>query len=119
LRNRLAAAIGRPLPSALLFDYPTPSAVARHLRTILLQNSDHDVSAHLDWLETGLPAVLADEQARLLVTDRLTALLTRLRPDEGAQAQRAEITAAIGSNSDQEIFELIDTELMGPPSTEL
>ncbi|WP_234314143.1 type I polyketide synthase, partial [Streptomyces sp. NBRC 109706] len=36
LRNRLAAATELTLPSGLLFDYPTPEALASHLRAALL-----------------------------------------------------------------------------------
>jgi acyl transferase domain-containing protein/acyl-CoA synthetase (AMP-forming)/AMP-acid ligase II/acyl carrier protein len=35
LRSRLAATAGTRLRSTLLFDYPTPGAVARHMRTLL------------------------------------------------------------------------------------
>ncbi|WP_369355260.1 SDR family NAD(P)-dependent oxidoreductase [Streptomyces sp. cg2] len=39
LRQRLSAAVARPLPSTLLFDHPTPTAVADHLAGLLLDGS--------------------------------------------------------------------------------
>jgi acyl transferase domain-containing protein len=38
LRNSLSAAIGQRLPATLVFDYPTPRAVAGHLRTTLIDD---------------------------------------------------------------------------------
>ncbi|SER42752.1 type I polyketide synthase [Actinokineospora terrae] len=38
LRNSLSAAITHPLPASVVFDYPTPAAVAAHLGTLVIHN---------------------------------------------------------------------------------
>ncbi|MGW1163836.1 beta-ketoacyl synthase N-terminal-like domain-containing protein, partial [Streptomyces sp. NPDC002519] len=44
LRNRLTLSTGLRLPGALLFDYPTPTALARHLRKALLGSAEDTVT---------------------------------------------------------------------------
>ncbi|MFE9107936.1 type I polyketide synthase, partial [Actinomadura geliboluensis] len=39
LRNRLAATANLPLPASVLFDFPTPLALAEHLRTRMLESA--------------------------------------------------------------------------------
>ncbi|HEY0933077.1 MAG TPA: SDR family NAD(P)-dependent oxidoreductase, partial [Trebonia sp.] len=45
LRNRLKAATGLPLPPTLVFDYPAPVALARHLRVLLTGDSADSTAA--------------------------------------------------------------------------
>ncbi|USX54002.1 type I polyketide synthase [Lentzea sp. HUAS12] len=57
LRNRLVAATGLALPSTLVFDHPTPVALARHLRSALLPDLPAETGE--DDEETRLRKVLA------------------------------------------------------------
>ncbi|MDC0773873.1 SDR family NAD(P)-dependent oxidoreductase [Streptomyces sp. HD] len=47
LRNALSGALGRPLPATLVFDYPTPTALAEHLRTALAPTPGNTPAAPL------------------------------------------------------------------------
>ncbi|MFE2753904.1 type I polyketide synthase [Actinosynnema sp. NPDC059335] len=49
LRNRLIAAIGTPLPATLVFDHPSPHAVAEHLSDLLAPSAEAPVRAEVDF----------------------------------------------------------------------
>jgi acyl carrier protein len=108
LRTRLSAVTGIRLPTTLVFDYPTPDAVAGHLRTRLVSEDTSSVLAELDRIDAVVAALASAPEAgeeRAAVARRLGELLRRL--DSGAEA---EITAA----TNDELFALIDQELQLP-----
>ncbi|WP_439145165.1 SDR family NAD(P)-dependent oxidoreductase [Streptantibioticus silvisoli] len=110
LRNRLIAATGTPLHATVVYDYPTPAALAGHLRTHITAK-DLDPAAPaltaLDALELALAGLSADGDSRSAVTTRLQDLLWKWG-DEPSEAESAE--DELDHATDDEIFGLLDKE---------
>ncbi|WNV86267.1 SDR family NAD(P)-dependent oxidoreductase [Umezawaea sp. Da 62-37] len=102
-RNRLVAATGLAIAATVVFDEPTPTALARHLHERLCAPPDPvaEVLADLDRLTGVLDGLPADDK----VGARLRALMRRW-DERGAPARAGELESA----SADELFALLDTD---------
>ncbi|ROO87026.1 acyl transferase domain-containing protein [Actinocorallia herbida] len=109
LRNRLAGATGLRLPPSLIFDHPSPTALAAQLLGRLappVAGSVPAILSGLEALETALAEVPDDDADRAAVTARLEVLLSRWT-GTGTTAADGDLSAA----TDDDLFDVIENEL--------
>jgi NAD(P)-dependent dehydrogenase (short-subunit alcohol dehydrogenase family)/acyl carrier protein len=111
LRNRLAQATGLRLLPTLVFDHPTPAAVARFLRQRVgdIAPARPAIDVELDRVGTMLASIAQGDERERIDARLRTLLASAVGTTRAGVATSEQIEAA----SAEEIFELIDTGLGG------
>ncbi len=104
LRNRLGAATGLRLPVTLVFDYPSPAALAAFLDTRLGGTGGGSALDDLDRLEASLADLGPDDVTYVRLMTRLQALVGDWKHGRAEPAAAGEALAAA---TDDEMFDLI------------
>ncbi|HTF53692.1 MAG TPA: SDR family NAD(P)-dependent oxidoreductase [Pseudonocardia sp.] len=111
LRTRLNTATGLKLPATLVFDYPTPVALADFIRSKAVnEQTDYATAvAELKKLQAVLSRITWNSEERFDLTSRLESIGLELRAQESGD--EATTDQELESATDDEMFDVIEKEL--------
>ena len=108
LRNRLVTATTLRLPTTLVFDYATPSALTEHILAGILAGQDSPVRDRLDEVEAELRRTTPGDARHQALVHRLRELASTWLP-----ARLADADAALDVSTLDEMLDLAEDELEG------
>jgi acyl transferase domain-containing protein/acyl carrier protein len=112
LRNTLRRITGLQLPATLVFNYPTPEAMAGYLWSKFSGgggDAEHAVLDDIDRMERSFSALRLENGARTRAVARLRSLLVKL--SDPAEPDAPDLDGDLAAATADEIFDLIDNEL--------
>ncbi|WP_237774179.1 SDR family NAD(P)-dependent oxidoreductase [Actinosynnema sp. ALI-1.44] len=112
-RNRLNATTGLRLPATLVFDYPTPAALAAELKRQLAPAAADPAAAalgSLDRMRSTLAGLRVDAETGLAITARLQDLLASWQESTVTPADE-DVSTRLETASTDEVLDFITNEL--------
>ncbi|WP_461001029.1 SDR family NAD(P)-dependent oxidoreductase [Streptomonospora sediminis] len=115
MRDALVSATGAALPASLVFDHPTPSALADHLYREIGGGeqalASQSVLADLDRLRAGLAATDLSATDRLTAERHLNEMLLQLNGRTRPHTAMDDSPDDLSDATDDELFDALDGEL--------
>jgi acyl transferase domain-containing protein/NAD(P)-dependent dehydrogenase (short-subunit alcohol dehydrogenase family)/acyl carrier protein len=117
LRNALGRRVGKTFPATLVFDHPTPLAIAKHVsRTLSIEEpvrGSTNLLEELERLKVVVSRTDSSDPARASFLKAMSSLLKEWTRQTTSSPATSELAQALTDADDDTLFRLIDEEVIG------